>query len=103
MVCAVILRDGGPAVERTQLFGADWCADCRRTKSWLRRHGVSFEEFDTDSDPTLRSRAAEIAGGRSSIPVVVTPDGTVLVEPSNVELAAALSAHGERRGRSGCR
>ena len=99
----MILRDGGPAVERTQLFGAGWCADCRRAKSWLRRHGVTFEEFDTDTDPALRSRAAEIAGGRSNIPVVLTPDGTVLVEPSNVELAAALSTHSEHRGRSGCR
>lgn len=97
----MILRDGGPAVERTQLFGADWCADCRRAKSWLRRHAVPFVEFDTDADPDLRSRAAEIAGGRSNIPVVVTPDGMVLVEPSNVELSSALSAHGRRR--SGCR
>jgi glutaredoxin len=100
----VILRDGGPATEQTQLFGADWCADCRRTKSWLRRHAVQFVEFDTDADPSLRERAAQLAGGLTSIPVVVTPDGTVLVEPTSVELASTLSAHGQRRhGRSGCR
>lgn len=99
----MILRDGAPARDRTQLFGADWCADCRRTKSWLRRHAVPFVEFDTDADPALRNRAAEFAGGRSDIPVVVTPDGMVLVEPSNVELASALTTHSERRGRSTCR
>ncbi|HEX6353479.1 glutaredoxin family protein [Actinophytocola sp.] len=91
------------AIERTQVFGADWCADCRRTKSWLRRHDVPFVEFDTDADPAMRTRAAEIAGGRTNIPVVVTPEGTVLVEPTNVELAEALAAHGRPRGRSGCR
>jgi mycoredoxin len=89
--------------EPTQLFGAEWCADCRRTKSWLRRHGVPFVEFDTEADPLVRERAAQIAGGRSSIPVVVTPEGAVLVEPTNVELAAALSAYGARQGRSRCR
>ena len=99
----MILRDGGPATEQTQLYGADWCGDCRRTKSWLRRHAVQFVEFDTDADPSLRERAATLAGGRTTIPVVVTPDGTVLVEPTNVELATTLSAHGQRRGRSGCR
>lgn len=99
----MILRDGGPATEQTQLYGADWCADCRRTKSWLRRHAVQFVEFDTDADPALRERAVALAGGRTTIPVVVTPDGTVLVEPTNVELATTLSAHGQRRGRSGCR
>jgi glutaredoxin len=96
----VIAREG---TEQTQLFGAEWCADCRRTKSWLRRHAVPFVEYDTDRDPALRARAAEIAGGRTSIPVVVTPEGTVLVEPTNVELARALAAHGARSGRSGCR
>jgi mycoredoxin len=99
----VILRDGGPAVDRTQVFGADRCSDCRRTKSWLRRHAIPFVEFDTDADPAVRARAAEIAGGRTNIPVLVTPDGTVLVEPTNGELATALAAHGQRGGRSGCR
>jgi glutaredoxin len=89
--------------EQTQLFGASWCADCRRTKSWLRRHDIPFTEFDTDADPAVRERAAVIAGGRTSIPVVVTPNGTVLVEPTNTELAATLATHGRRRGRSGCR
>jgi mycoredoxin len=89
--------------EPAQLYGADWCADCRRTKSWLRRHDVPFVEFDTDADPEVRARARRIAGGRAGIPVLVTPDGTVLVEPSNVELASALSSHGRKRGRSGCR
>jgi mycoredoxin len=99
-----LARDGGrPVEEQTQLFGAEWCADCRRTKSWLRRHGVPFTEFDTDTDPAIRARAAEIAGGRTSIPVVVTPDGTVLVKPTITELATTLSVHGRRRGRTGCR
>ena len=98
----MILEGGGPATDRAQLFGADWCGDCRRTKTWLRRHAVPFVEFDAD-DAEVRARAAEIAGGLSSIPVLVTPDGTVLVEPTNAELAAALPTHGQRTGRSGCR
>ena len=99
----MILGDGGSAAERTQLFGADWCGDCRRTKSWLRRHNVPYVEFDTDSDPALRARATEIAGGRTNIPVLITPDGTILVEPTDVELATTLTPHRRRRGRTGCR
>jgi glutaredoxin len=99
----MIVRSAGPATEQTQLFGAEWCADCRRTRSWLRRHGIPFTEFDTDGDPALRERATALAGGVSNIPVVVTPDGTVLVEPTSVELATTLSVHGQRGGRSRCR
>lgn len=93
-----------PATDQTLLFGADWCADCRRTKSWLRHNEIPFTEYNTDADDALRVRAAEIAGGRGSIPVVVTPDGAVLVEPTNVELAATLGSLRRRAaGRSRCR
>jgi glutaredoxin len=87
----------------TQIFGADWCPDCRRTKSWLRRHDVPFTSYDTEADPSLRERAAAIAGGRTGIPVVVTPDGTVLVEPSSRDLASAFAGTTRRERRSGCR
>ncbi|MEV6772745.1 glutaredoxin family protein [Nocardia sp. NPDC051030] len=72
------------------LYGADWCGDCRRAKSWLRENGVAFTEVDVEHDDAARDRAIELAGGRKDIPVVVLPGGAVLIEPTNPELAAAL-------------
>jgi glutaredoxin len=93
-----------PAGDQVLLYGADWCADCRRTKSWLRRNEIPFTEYDTDADDALRAQAAELAGGRGNIPVVVTPEGAVLVEPTTVELATTLGSHRRRRaGQAGCR
>jgi glutaredoxin len=101
-------RLGAPTTETTDqvlMFGADWCGDCRRTKSWLRRNDVPFVAIDTDADPDARGRAAEVAGGLTNIPVVLTPDGTVLVEPTSVELATTLADYRRPRGggRSPCR
>jgi glutaredoxin len=101
-------RLGAPTTETTDqvlMFGADWCGDCRRTKSWLRRNDVPFVAIDTDADPAARGRAAEVAGGLTNIPVVLTPDGTVLVEPTSVELATTLADYRRPRGggRSPCR
>ena len=79
------------------LFGAGWCADCRRAKEWLTRHNVPFSMIDTTNDAE-RARAALIAGGRPNIPVLVAPDGTVLVEPTNVELAGTLTGYRRPRG-----
>ncbi|GAM44796.1 glutaredoxin [Nocardia seriolae] len=73
------------------MYGADWCGDCRRAKAWFRENGVAFAEIDVEQDEAARERAVEIAGGRKNIPVIVTPDGTVLIEPTNAELAAALA------------
>lgn len=76
------------------LYGADWCGDCRRAKAWLRRAGIGFTEFDVAADERAKARAIELAGGRRNIPVVVLPDGGVLVEPTNAELESVLSTTG---------
>ena len=77
---------------RTVLYGADWCGDCRRAKSWLTAAGVSFVEVDVAEDEAAREHAIGLAGGRRNIPVVVLPDSRVLVEPTNAELADAMGS-----------
>ncbi|WP_436500855.1 glutaredoxin family protein [Actinokineospora sp. HUAS TT18] len=72
------------------IYSADWCGDCRRAKSWLVANSVPFVEVDVEHDEAARDRGVELAGGRKNIPVVVLPDGAVLVEPTNAELADAL-------------
>lgn len=74
-----------------RMYGADWCGDCRRTKAQLDSLGVDYEYLDVEHDDALRDEAVAIAG-RQSIPVVVLPDGSHLVEPSNPDLEARLKA-----------
>ena len=73
-----------------QVYGADWCGDCRRTKTQLESLGVVFEYLDVEHDDALRERAIEIAGVQS-IPVVVFPDGTHMIEPSNPAMQEKLT------------
>lgn len=71
------------------VFGADWCRDCLRTKKQLADLGVSFDYIDVHAD----AGAAEVAraiSGRTNIPVVVYPDGSHHVEPSNADVEAKL-------------
>jgi mycoredoxin len=69
------------------VYGAEWCGDCRRTKRWLDASGLAWAWIDRDADPAVRARLAD--AGYLAIPVVVLPDGTVLVEPSDEALAHA--------------
>ena len=71
------------------MFGADWCRDCRRTKAQLDGLGIDYTYVDLEADPAAADVAREISG-RTNIPVVVYPDGTHQVEPSNLEVAAKL-------------
>ena len=76
------------------LYGADWCSDCRRSKALLDRLGVEYAYLQVDQNDALRDRAIEIADGAQSIPVIVFPDGSHLVEPSDPELREHLRRAG---------
>ncbi|MDQ1130178.1 glutaredoxin domain-containing protein [Microbacterium sp. SORGH_AS_0888] len=71
------------------MFGADWCRDCRRTKAQLDELGVAYEYVDLEADPAAAEVAREISG-RTNIPVVVYPDATHQVEPSNADVETKL-------------
>lgn len=72
------------------LFGADWCRDCLRSKALLERLGVAYDYVDLVADESAAERAQAISG-RTNIPVIVFPDDTHQVEPSDRELSAKLA------------
>ena len=78
-----------PASDTITMFGADWCRDCVRTKKQLDELGIEYTYVDLVADPAAADIAKEISG-RMNIPVVVYPDASHHVEPSNDDVAAKL-------------
>ena len=78
-----------PTVDRVTVYGADWCGDCRRTKRFLDQAGTPFAWVDTAKDTVAKAMLND--AGYLAIPVVQLPGGVVLVEPSDDQLAAAIS------------
>lgn len=72
------------------VYGAAWCSDCHRTRRFLDGAGVPYQYVDLQSDPA--AQAMLDAAGYRAIPIVLTPGGQILVEPSDRALAAALDA-----------
>lgn len=72
-----------------RMYGAEWCGDCRRTKRQLTELDIAFDYVDLEADPAAAAEAQGISG-RTNIPVVVYPDGSHHVEPSNAEVEAKL-------------
>jgi glutaredoxin len=75
------------------VYGADWCRDCRRSKRLLAERGVAFDWVDVSAQPEIRDELT--ANGYPAIPVIVLPDGAILMEPSDDALAAALGVADE--------
>lgn len=71
------------------MFGADWCRDCVRTKKQLDELGVAYTYIDLEADPAAADVAREISG-RTNIPVVLYPDASHHVEPSNADVESKL-------------
>lgn len=82
-----------PAASETVMFGADWCGDCRRAKLVFDRAGVEYRYVDLVQDPDAADVARDISG-RTNIPVILYPDRSHQVEPSNADLAAKIEELG---------
>jgi len=79
-----------PVPQVVTVYGADWCGDCRRAKRYLDATGTPYRWIDLAVDSA--AQALVDAAGYRAIPVIVTPAGQVLVEPSNDELANVLGS-----------
>jgi len=78
--------------EQVVVYGASWCPDARRARRFFDEHGVAYAWVDIDEDKGASSFVRETNGGQILIPVIVFPDKSILVEPSNYELAKKMEA-----------
>lgn len=73
-----------------KIYGADWCGDCRRAKRFMDEHDVPYQWIDVQEDAEARELVQKLNNGKRIIPTIVFEDDSILVEPSNSELARKL-------------
>jgi glutaredoxin len=72
------------------VYGSAHCGDCYRSKRFLDSHDVPYEWVEIDDDPASIALVERINRGYRSVPTMVFPDGSILTEPSNRQLADKL-------------
>lgn len=78
------------AQQEIKLYGTNWCSDCKRSKKFLGEQRIRYEFIDIEEDAKGQAYVQQVQNGGLSIPTIVFEDGTVLIEPTNAELAAKL-------------
>lgn len=73
------------------VYGTTWCPDCERSKRFLGEHRIPYTWVDVEQDAQGMSRIIELNNGKQAVPTIVFQDSSVLVEPSNAELATQLA------------
>lgn len=70
-----------------RVVGSRWSPTSFSTRDFLSRNQIPYQWVDIDHDAAIRALLAIDEHTTPRLPVVLLPDGTMLVEPSNAELA----------------
>jgi len=77
---------------KTIFYATKWCPDCTRARTFLEKRGLPLILVDINRDAEGRAYVQQVNNGNRSVPTIVFPDGSILVEPSNQALEAKLDA-----------
>jgi len=73
------------------MYTTTWCGFCRNLKRQLARDGIEVTEVDIERDPEAAEFVMSVNGGNQTVPTVVLPDGTTLVNPSARQVRERLA------------
>jgi mycoredoxin len=77
--------------EKIKMYATTWCGDCRLAKRWFDSHGIAYDYINIEEDDEAAEVVLKVNKGMRSVPTIIFPDGSVLVEPGPRELAAKFS------------
>ena len=76
--------------EKIIMYSTDWCGDCRRAKRFLDERQIVYENVNIEQVPEAMEIVKRLNHGNRSVPTIIFPDGSILVEPSAAQLAQKL-------------
>lgn len=75
---------------KIKVYGTSWCGDTRRARQFFSDHKIDYEWIDIDHDKSAAEYVTSVNDGNRSVPTILFPDGSLLVEPSTMELKSKL-------------
>lgn len=73
------------------MYSTQWCGFCKRLKAQLGRAGVEINEVDIERDEAAAEFVMSINGGNQTVPTLLFPDGSTMVNPSASQVQAKLA------------
>ncbi len=75
---------------KVQMFGADWCPDCRRAKRFLQDNQINFQFIDVETTDGASDFVKNINKGKRIIPTILIND-VAYSNPDNTTLTTLLA------------
>ena len=73
------------------MYATEYCSDCIRAKKYFEANGIPHLRVALEGNAKATNFVMLINNGYKSVPTIVFPDGSILVEPDWEELRAKFS------------
>ena len=73
------------------MYTTQWCGFCKRLKAQLARAGVEVSEVDIERDAAAAEFVMSVNGGNQTVPTLLFPDDSTMVNPSAAQVQARLA------------
>lgn len=68
------------------MYTTEYCADCYRAKAFFDTNKIEYQKVALEGNEEATAFVIRLNNGNRSVPTIVFPDGSVLVEPNWNEL-----------------
>jgi mycoredoxin len=73
------------------MYTTEYCPDCIRAKKFFEANNISYLRVGLEGNQEATEFVLKVNRGYRSVPTIIFPDGSILVEPNSEELRAKLS------------
>ena len=80
------------APAQTVIYIAEYCSDCIRAKKFFEVNNIPHLRVGLEGNAEATDFVIKINDGSKSVPTIVFPDGSVLIEPDWEEFKAKFSS-----------
>ncbi len=80
--------------EKIKMYGTPFCGDTIRAKKVFEEYEIEYEWININKDQEAEELVKEINKGFRSVPTIIFPDESILVEPSKQTLVDKLKSLG---------
>ena len=73
------------------MYTTEYCSDCTRAKKFFEVNNIPFLRVGLEGNTEATEFVIKVNQGYRSVPTIIFPDGSILVEPNWEELKAKFS------------
>ncbi len=73
------------------MYTTEYCSDCNRAKAYFEANKISYLKVGLEDSAEATEFVINVNHGSRSVPTIIFPDGSILVEPGFAELNKKFS------------